>query len=70
MDARTVVRRRYPRAWACRFPDVPGDGRARVEMRGYWVIYPTRRARRKLGRGPDEEAAWRDAAAVVRAESD
>jgi hypothetical protein len=68
MDARKFVRARYPRSRACRFPDVLAGERGGVQMRGYWVIYPTKRAGRKLGRGSDEAAAWRDAAARVLAE--
>jgi hypothetical protein len=57
-----LVRARYPEARACRFPDVLAAGGDRVQMRGRWVIYAAARSRRRLGSGPDAEAAWRDAA--------
>jgi hypothetical protein len=62
LNAKEAVRAQYPDAWACRFPDVVDEARGGVLMRGYWVIYATRRSRRRLGHGRDPAAAWRDAA--------
>jgi hypothetical protein len=64
-ENKKLVRATYPHAWACHFPDVAADGPL---MRGGWVVYTSRRTKRRLGRGADQETAWRDAAARVQAE--
>jgi len=69
MGAKKLVLARYPRARAVHYPEVPGPAWRGVAMRAYWAVYTVEGTRRRrLGRGPDEAAAWRDAARRLGAE--